>query len=116
MYEPRHRPLLPQDKFNARLRSHGFLALAMLSGALLTGKIGYRYANGLPWIDALLNAAMILSGMGPVDPLVTPAAKLFATVYSLFSGIIFIAVVGIFLAPIAHRMLHRFHLEEKDLK
>ena len=79
------------------------------------GVVGYRILGGLPWVDALLNASMILGGMGPVDALHTDAAKIFASLYALFSGIVFIGVMGIVLAPFVHRSLHKFHLDEKDV-
>jgi hypothetical protein len=96
------------------MRAHALAAAAILAGALALGTVGYRFAAGLAWIDALLNAAMILSGMGPVDPLRTTSGKLFASAYALFSGVVFLAVVGIVLAPVAHRMLRRFHLDDED--
>ena len=80
--------------------------------SLLLGSAGYHYFGGLPWIDALLNAAMILTGMGPVDPMKTVGAKLFATFYALYSGVAFLTMVAILMAPIAHRFLHKFHLEQ----
>ena len=82
--------------------------------ALSVGVAGYHWIAGLGWVDALLDASMILGGMGPVNPLPTNAAKLFASGYALFSGLVFIAVMGIVLSPIAHRMLHKFHIDEKD--
>jgi hypothetical protein len=92
-----------------------------MSGALIgvslgLGVLGYHFIAHLAWIDALLNASMILTGMGPVNPLGTTAAKLFASAYALFSGLILISASGIVLTPIFHRVLHRFHLEERDLK
>jgi hypothetical protein len=114
MYEHHKRPLLTPAQFRSRLARHLLAAFAVLGGSLLIGTLGYRYAVGLDWIDALLNAAMILSGMGPVDRLPTTGAKLFATAYAIFSGVVFLAVAGIVLAPIAHRMLHRLHLEDED--
>ena len=78
------------------------------------GATGYHFAARLPWLDALLNAAMILAGMGPVDQLTTSEAKLFATLYALYSGLVFLVVAGILLGPVIHRVLHRFHLEDRD--
>jgi hypothetical protein len=75
---------------------------------------GYHYLEGLPWIDAFVNAAMILSGMGPVSPLQTFGGKLFAGLYALYSGLIVIVAAGVLFAPVVHRMLHRFHLEAED--
>ncbi len=82
--------------------------------ALGMGVAGYHWVAGLAWIDALLNASMILGGMGPVDPLPTTAGKVFASAYALFSGLFFIAVLGIVLAPITHLVLQRFHVEQED--
>ena len=88
----------------------------MVIGAIGLGAAGYHYLNGLPWLDAALNAAMILTGMGPVNPVVTPAAKVFAIGYALFSGVFFLTMVAVLLAPALHHFLHRFHLElsERD--
>ena len=71
---------------------------------------------GLSWIDSLLNASMILGGMGPVDPMTNTGAKIFASAYALFSGLMFIAVMGVVFSPILHRMLHKFHMDDKDLR
>lgn len=80
--------------------------------ALVIGILGYRLTEGFSWIDALLNASMILSGMGPANELKTNGGKLFASFYALFSGIVFITTAGIVLAPIVHRFLHKFHIKE----
>ena len=111
MYEHRGEPLLPRTKFFSRLASHVFIALLVVLGSLGIGIIGYRAFEGLAWIDATVNAAMILGGMGPVNELHTVAGKLFAAFYALFSGLVFLVTVGVLLAPIVHRFLHRFHLE-----
>jgi hypothetical protein len=95
------------------LRNFG-IAFAIIAVALGAGAAGYHGFERLPWIDAFLNAAMILSGMGPVNSLQTTGGKLFATVYALFSGIVFLAVAGILFAPLLHRLIHRFHLEVMD--
>ena len=79
--------------------------------SLVLGSVGYHRLGGLPWIDSLLNASMILAGMGPVDPLRTTAAKLFASFYALYSGIAFLTMVAILMAPLLHRFLHKLHLE-----
>ena len=86
-----------------------------MTGALSIGVAGYHFIAGLPWIDALLNASMILTGMGPVDVLRSNAAKVFASLYALFSGVVFISLMGLLLSPIAHRVLHKFHLDEEDM-
>jgi len=87
--------------------------LMIVGVALSIGVVGYRVTAGLPWIDALLNASMILGGMGPVDSLKTAPAKLFSSAYALFSGVVFISSIGVFIAPVVHRFFHKFHLEEK---
>lgn len=83
---------------------------------LSIGVLGYHGLAHLSWIDSLLNASMILAGMGPVDPLPTSAAKLFASFYALFSGLAFIGIVSVLLAPFVHRLLHRFHAEVDKMK
>ena len=88
----------------------------MLGCSLSLGILGYHFIAGLRWVDSLLDAAMILSGMGPVSPLPSDAAKVFASAYALFSGLILIGATGIVLSPVFHRVLHRFHVEERDLK
>jgi hypothetical protein len=91
------------------------LALAIVTIALTIGVAGYHFIAGLAWIDALLNASMILTGMGPVNVLQSNAAKLFASFYALFSGVVFISLMGLLLSPIAHRVLHKFHLSDEDV-
>ena len=111
MYEHRGRPLLPRIEFFFRVLRHGLLAAGVVFVALAFGVLGYHWFEGMPWIDATLNASMILGGMGPVNALNTVGGKLFASAYALFSGVVFIGVMGLVLAPFAHRVLHRFHLE-----
>jgi hypothetical protein len=74
--------------------------------------IGYHFFEKLPWLDALLNASMILGGMGPVNPIVTSSGKVFASIYALFSGLIFLVVAGLQVAPVVHRIIHRMHLDK----
>lgn len=90
------------------------LALGVIGVALGIGVLGYHYIAGFAWVDSILNASMILGGMGPMGELQGDAAKLFASAYALFSGLIFISVTGIMLAPVAHRALHVFHLDNND--
>ena len=97
-----------------RLVRNGGIVAAFILAALLIGAAGYHTFDGLPWLDALLNAAMILTGMGPVAPISTPAAKVFATIYALFSGVFFLTMVALLLAPALHHFLHRFHLELRE--
>jgi hypothetical protein len=115
MYEHHKQPLASRKVFVRRVASNGFIGAMMILIALGIGVLGYHFSEGLPWIDALLNASMILGGMGPVDLLHTTAGKLFASFYALFSGVVFIAAMGVLAAPIYHRFMHRFHLDvEKD--
>ena len=111
MYEHRNDPLLPRSAFFQRLASHAGIAIGIVLGSLAIGILGYHFLEGLTWIDALVNAAMLLGGMGPVDALHTNAGKLFASFYALYSGIVFLLTVGIIVAPVFHRILHHFHLE-----
>lgn len=114
MFEKKHEPLLPPAAFVFRLgRSFG-VTLLIVVVSLVMGSVGYRYFASLPWIDALLNASMILTGMGPVDPLTTTGGKLFATFYALYSGVAFLTMMAVILAPLIHRLLHKFHLDGDD--
>ena len=113
MYERRNHPLLSRAKFVRRVGRHALIALVVIAIALGIGVIGYHSLGALPWIDSLLNASMILGGMGPVDPLKTDSAKIFASCYALFSGLAFIGIVSVLLAPFVHRLLHRVHAEEQ---
>ena len=111
MYEKRHQGVLPRHVFLQRLARHGVLALLIMAGSLGIGVLGYRILEGMAWIDALLNASMILGGMGPLGELRTFGGKLFASFYALFSGVVFLISMGIMAAPIFHRFLHKFHLD-----
>ena len=94
-----------------RLLRNAVLVGALVTGALLIGATGYHLFNGLSWLDATLNATMILTGMGPVNPIVTPGAKIFAIGYALFSGVFFLTMCAVLLAPALQHFLHRFHLD-----
>lgn len=111
MFEHRHKPLISRIEFSFRVLRHGALALCIVFVTLSFGVLGYRWSEGMPWIDAILNASMILGGMGPVGSLQTVGGKIFASAYALFSGLVFIGVMGLVLAPFAHRLVHRFHAE-----
>lgn len=113
-YEHKAQPLLSVRLFLRRVLNHVIVAFGFVAAALLIGVLGYHLTEGLGWLDALLNASMLLGGMGPVDPLHTPAGKLFASFYALFSGVVFLVVASIMIAPFAHRVLHRMHLEAGD--
>lgn len=111
-FEHHSEPVLPFDQFVKRLLRYTFFAVLLLGVSLGIGVLGYHYINDLPWIDALLNASMILTGMGPVDPMKSDTAKLFASFYSIFSGVVFLSTVAVFLSPIVHRFLHKLHVDE----
>ena len=110
-YEHRSEPLLPRRQFLGRLAVHALFVIGLGLVSLLAGMAGYHWLEGLSWIDSFLNAAMILGGMGPVAPLQTSAGKLFAGLYALYSGMVLLVMVGVLLAPVVHRLLHRFHLD-----
>ena len=111
MFEHNREPLASQAEFTRRLWQFGSLSAAIIFVSLGIGVIGYHYFESLSWIDSLLNASMILGGMGPVAPIQTNAGKIFASFYALYSGIILLASVGVLSTPIFHRFMHRFHLE-----
>ena len=111
-FESRTQPLLSRGAFARRLARAGACALLLIAVSLIAGMIGYHYLESLAWIDAFANAAMILSGMGPLNPLQTWGGKLFAGLYALYSGLALIAVATLLLAPVIHRVLHRFHIEK----
>jgi hypothetical protein len=114
-YESRHEPLLTRGEFARRLAGNVGASALLIALSLFGGMAGYRYFEGMEWIDAFANASMILSGMGPLTPLETAGGKLFAGSYALYSGLAVIIATSIILAPVLHRLLHRFHLEsERD--
>jgi len=112
-FERRHDPLAPVPVFVKRLAASLAIALALIAFALTIGIVGYHSLGGFGWIDSLLEASMILGGMGPVNTLAGDGVKIFASMYALFSGLIFIAVMGVVLSPIVHRFLHKFHVDEE---
>lgn len=114
MFEHKTAPLLPRTDFYWRLASAIGVTVLIVAASLALGAAGYHYFGRLPWIDALLNAAMILTGMGPVDPMTSTSGKLFATFYALFSGVAFLTTVAVIGAPIIHRLMHKFHLDVED--
>jgi hypothetical protein len=113
MFEHRSKPLLPRREYYRRIARHAALGFSVIAVALGIGITGYHFFEKLPWIDAFVNAAMILSGMGPVATLQTVGGKIFAGCYALFSGLALIAILGIIFAPVIHRSLHKFHLEDE---
>lgn len=96
------------------MRRHTAATAGLVGATLCLGMVGYRWLEGLSWVDAYLNAAMILGGMGPVTPIHSTAGKLFAGTYALFAGLVFLVAVGVVLAPVIHRAMHRFHLDSDD--
>lgn len=116
MFEHRRQKIAPANVFIRRLAAYVGIAILLILAALFIGIAGYHWLAGLGWVDSLLNASMILGGMGPVNSLTSTNAKIFASLYALFSGLVFIAVMGIVFSPIVHRMLHKFHFDDKDLQ
>ena len=114
MYERRHDQLAPRSVFVKRIVASLAVALGLICVALLIGIAGYHYLAGFNWIDSLLEASMILGGMGPIRELPNDAAKIFASIYALFSGLLLIAMMGIILAPVIHRVMHRLHMDYKE--
>lgn len=115
-FERRHDQLAPVSVYVQRIIGSLAIAFGLMAIALSIGIAGYHFVAGFNWVDSLLEASMILGGMGPVRELPSDTAKIFASIYALFSGVIFIALMGIILAPLAHRVLHKFHVDEKDVK
>ena len=113
MYEHRQQKLLPRPDFYRRLAAHGGLSVAIVGVSLTVGIIGYHSFGGLSWIDSLLNSAMILGGEGPVDRMESASAKIFASLFALYSGLVLLVAVGIVFSPVLHRILHSFHLPDK---
>ena len=110
MYEPHHSPLAPRPVFLRRLARHFGVATALVLVSLAAGMFGYRWFEHLGWADAFLNAAMLLGGEGPVEAPASRAGKIFAGLYALYSGVVFLFAVGIVFTPVLHRLMHRFHL------
>lgn len=111
MYEAKHHPLASRGLFVRRIALHGAAAAALILVSLAIGMSGYMAFEHLARIDAFLNASMLLGGMGPVDLPRTEAGKVFAGLYALYAGLVFLVTVGLIFAPLIHRIMHRFHLE-----
>lgn len=109
--ERRRQKLAPFSVFAQRLAAAIGVACGVVAVVLFIGVAGYHWLSGLDWLDSLLEASMILGGMGPVNPINTTSAKIFASGYALFCGLVFIGIMGIVLTPVVHRMLHKFHVE-----
>ncbi len=108
------KPLTSIEQFLLKLLRNFLLSVCLITLSLTLGATGYHHFESLPWIDSFLNASMILTGMGPVDRVETEGGKIFAIFYSLFSGVIFLSAAAVLFAPVAHRFLHRFHLDFED--
>ncbi|MFN0157709.1 MAG: hypothetical protein ACKVRP_06515 [Bacteroidota bacterium] len=113
MYEPHHQKPIPRLHFVRRLIMHSLGSLGLIVVSIFLGMLGYHYYEGLPWLDAFLNAAMLLGGMGPVESPQTEGGKLFAGLYALYAGLVFLIAASLVVAPALHRMVHLFHWEEK---
>jgi hypothetical protein len=112
LLERRYQPLISRREFAWRYLRWGTVGAAILITSLAYGVCGYHFLEHIPWLDSLLNASMILGGMGPVDTLHTTAGKLFASFYALYSGLLLISLTGMMLTPMVHRFMHKFHIEE----
>jgi len=115
-FEHKSKPLLSRRKFVARVFRYTLFSLLLIGFSLGIGVVGYHVTNDLSWLDSLLNASMILTGMGPVDPIKRDVAKWFASFYSIFSGVAFLSTVAVFLSPVVHRFMHKMHLDVKGDK
>ncbi len=113
-FEHRRQPLLPRRQFYHRMARSTLAGLALVTGSLAIGMIGYRYFEDLSWLDAYVNAAMLLSGEGPLASLKTAGGKMFAGVYAIFCGIAIITSTAVIFAPVVHRIFHKFHLADEN--
>lgn len=114
MYESKRNPPIPRGHFVRRLIGHFLAAAGLLAGSLFVGMAGYEYFEHLPWRDAFINSAMLLGGMGPVNAPQSDGGKLFAGLYALYAGLVFLIVLAIIFTPVIHRVLHTFHWEEGE--
>ena len=114
MFEHRSQPLASLSQFRRRMLQYALFTAGIILFSLGIGLIGYHYFESLSWLDSLLNASMILGGMGPVDTLQTDGGKIFASFYALYSGVVLLASVGVLTTPFFHRVLHRFHLDTEE--
>jgi hypothetical protein len=111
-YESRTQPVASMGRYIGRVLASFLIAAVLIGVSLAAGMLGYAHFEGMSWLDAFLNASMSLSGMGPAEQLKSDAGKLFAGCYALYSGLVIVLASGIVLAPIVHRVLHRFHVDE----
>lgn len=114
MYENKNQSVISKQQFNQRMINHLLVVFALLAFSLAIGMIGYKVFERFSWIDGFLNSAMLLGGMGPVNPPLTDAGKLFAGMYALYAGLVFIFAAGLIFTPMAHRVLHQFHWDDDD--
>ena len=114
LYERHSSRPISRAAFARRMLRHGLLALLVTVASIALGMAGYMHYEGLPWRDAFLNTAMLMGGMGPVDPPRTDGGKMFAGLYALYAGLVFLLVAGVVVAPVLHRILHHFHWAEKE--
>jgi hypothetical protein len=114
MLESKHQPLAPARVFRRRILKSFLFGISVMIGCLMIGVLGYHYTADIPWIDAVHNASMILSGMGPVVNISSTGGKIFSSFYALFSGVIFITNIGVILAPAIHRFFHRMHVPPEN--
>jgi hypothetical protein len=115
LFENSAQPVISRWQFGARLARSGGVALGLVAVSLLIGMIGYHALEGLSWIDAFLNASMLLGGMGPVNAPTSYGGKLFAGLYALYCGLVVIALAGVLIAPVAHRVLHKFSIRRSQV-
>jgi cytochrome c biogenesis protein CcdA len=113
--ERHHQPLAPRRVFMQRVLLYLGFSIAIIGCSLGIGILGYHFTEHLSWLDSLLNASMILGGMGPVDAIHSDIGKVFASFYALFAGMVFLVAVGVVFAPIVHRFLHSFHVAPDDM-
>jgi hypothetical protein len=111
-FERRGQPMLSRQAFLRRMAQHGGIAAVIVVISMVIGTAGFHYWAGQTWIDAQLNSAMLLGGMGPVGEIQSTGGKMFASIFALFAGLIFIVVLAVLSAPVFHRMIHRFHLDK----
>lgn len=111
-FERKRQPLAPMPVFLRRVAKNALFTLVIIAFSLLLGTMGYCHFGNLSWVDGLLNASMILTGMGPVDRMETTSGKLFSSGYAIYSGVAFLTITAVLMAPIYHRFIHHIHLED----
>jgi hypothetical protein len=114
MFEHRSQPLLPRRAYYNRIVRSAFAGIALVVPSMAIGMVGYHFLEGRAWLDAYLDAAMLMGGMGPVSTPVTVAGKVFAGTYAIYCGLVVLLVAGVMMSPVIHRAMHRFHLEQEE--